>query len=77
MKHASKDMAEVAKGILEKQIFPKPAWIKSIELESDDHGWFITTKVKSRQDYIASNLKIPSTIDVNGFKLKNCILILG
>jgi len=77
MKHATKDMAIAAKETLEKQISPLPLWIKSIELDCDDHGWFLSTKVKNKTDYIASNIKIPSTIDVNGFKLKNCFLILG
>lgn len=77
MKHASKDMATTAREILEKQIAPAPLWIKSIEIEYDDHGWFLTTKITNRQEYAASNVKLPSTIDVNGFKLKNCILVLG
>lgn len=78
MKHATKDMAAEAKDILVKQVFtPTPAWLKSIELDYDDHGWYLTTKVKNKQDYIASNVKIPSVINVNGFNLKNCIMLLG
>ena len=77
MKHATKDMAVTAKELLEKQFSTVPSWIKSIEIEYDDHGWFLTTKIKNRQEYTASNVKLPSTIEVNGFKLKNCILILG
>ena len=77
MKHATKDMARVAKELLEKQIGPTPKWVKSIEIEYDDHGYFLTTKVKSKQEYAASGIKIPSTLEVNGFKLKNCILLLG
>lgn len=74
MKHATKDMAITAKSILEKQFEPKPKWLKSVEIDFDDHGYFLTTKVH-RQDYVSYSL--PSTIDVNGFKLKNCVLLLG
>ena len=77
MKHATKDMAVTAKGLLEKQFSPVPSWIKSIDVDYDDHGYYVTTKIKSRQEYTASNVKLPSTIEVNGFKFKNCILVLG
>lgn len=77
MKHATKDMAEAAKGILEQQFTPQPQWLKSIEISFDDHGWYTTTRIKSRQDYVSANVKVPTIIDVNGFKLKNCIMILG
>lgn len=78
MKHATKDMAVAAKELLFKNVFtPVPQWLKSVEVEFDDHGWFLTTKIKNRQDYVSSNVKIPTTIDINGFLLKNCIMILG
>lgn len=78
MKHATKDMAVAAKELLVQQTFtPTPDWLKSIELDYDDHGWYLTTKIKNRQEYIAANVKIPTIIDVNGFKLKNCIMVLG
>lgn len=78
MKHATKDMATEAKEILVKQVFtPAPEWLKSVELDYDDHGWYLTTKIKNRQEYTASNVKVPTIVDVNGFKLKNCIMMLG
>ena len=78
MKHATKDMAVTAKEMLEKQVFtPVPQWLKSIDLDYDDHGWYLTTKIKNRQDYTSANVNIPTIIDVNGFKLKNCIMVLG
>lgn len=78
MKHANKDMALKAKTLLEAQVFtPKPDWLKSVEIDNDDHGWFIATKVKNRQSYLQSNVKIPSVINVDGFNVKNCVLILG
>lgn len=77
MKHATKEIAEAAKEILVKNTFtPTPAWVKSINVDYDDHGYYLTTKVK-KEEYIASNCKIPTTIDVNGFLLKNCIMLLG
>jgi hypothetical protein len=77
MKHATKEMAVEAKLVLEKQLIPRPKWIKSIEIESDSHGYFITTKIKNKQEYKDSNVKIPAIININGFKLKNCIMLLG
>lgn len=78
-KFASKEMALEAKKLLETilSIPNLPNWIKAIELDTDDHGYFLTTKINNRQDYISSNIKIPSTINVGSFNLKNCILVLG
>jgi len=78
MKHATKDMAIEAKSVLVKQLFtPMPIWLKSVDVDYDDHGWYLTTKIKNKQEYYASNVKIPSVININGFNLKNCIMLLG
>jgi len=70
-------MAEAAKIYLEQKIFPLPDWIKSIEISYDDHGWYLTTKINDRKKYVESGINIQSTIEINGFKLKNCIVVLG
>ncbi len=78
-KFATKDMAEEAKRILEQQLYTpnQPKWLKSIELETDDHGYYLAIKIKNKQEYSESAIQIPSVINVDGFNLKNCILLLG
>lgn len=78
-KFATKEMAQEAKKILESQLFTpnQPSWLKSIELDYDDHGFYLTTKIRDKQAYSTSAVKIPSVINIDGFNLKNCILLLG
>lgn len=75
-KFATKEIALEAKSILEKQL-SNPAWLKVIEIDSDDHGSYLTTKIKDRSGYYSSGVKIPATIEVGSCSLKNCIMILG
>lgn len=75
-KFATEEMAVEAKSVIDK-LLDGQNWVRDVILEYDDHGYYITTKIKSRADYEASGIKVPSVVNIEGFNLKNCIMILG
>lgn len=75
-KFASKDMALRGKTELEAKV-GKASWFKRIELDADDHGYYLNLKITSMNDVCSANDTIPSTITVDGFNLKICIFSLG
>lgn len=57
----TKEAATEALETLSEQ-FEGALWLKSLELDTDDHGWCITIKVKSREQLKESGIILPRVV---------------
>lgn len=74
-KFATKEMAEKAKLSLEQCGLAIPNVM--IKVEYDDHGYFLETRIKGKEEFKKLGVDVPMIVDVDGFALKNCVIYIG